>query len=142
MHGDGPFEVHHSHDSHDSHDPHDVKESVTDAYGSPVVPHSATDPGSVIPPHSTFDPRTPRTKGAAMTATAPPPAGEAGGGGRVELSPDSVPSGPYANQDLLPVPLAQRKWTTYNFTALWVGMAHNVASWTLASGLVALGMDW
>ncbi|MDX3236860.1 NCS1 family nucleobase:cation symporter-1 [Streptomyces sp. ME03-5709C] len=75
-----------------------------------------------------------------MTATAPPPAGEAGG--RVELAPDAVPSGPYANQDLLPVPLAQRQWTTYNFTALWVGMAHNVASWTLASGLVALGMDW
>ncbi|MFF7215371.1 NCS1 family nucleobase:cation symporter-1 [Streptomyces sp. NPDC008238] len=77
-----------------------------------------------------------------MTATAPPPAGRAGAEGRVELSPDAVPTGPYANEDLLPVPLAQRKWTTYNFTALWVGMAHNVASWTLASGLVALGMDW
>jgi NCS1 family nucleobase:cation symporter-1 len=77
-----------------------------------------------------------------MTATAPPPAGRAEADGRVELSPDAVPSGPYANEDLLPVPLAKRKWTTYNFTALWVGMAHNVASWTLASGLVALGMDW
>ncbi|MFJ5217315.1 NCS1 family nucleobase:cation symporter-1 [Streptomyces sp. NPDC088354] len=77
-----------------------------------------------------------------MTATAPPPAGRTGAEGRVELAPDAIPTGPYANEDLLPVPLAQRKWTTYNFTALWVGMAHNVASWTLASGLVALGMDW
>ncbi|WP_431964123.1 NCS1 family nucleobase:cation symporter-1 [Actinacidiphila sp. bgisy160] len=77
-----------------------------------------------------------------MTATAPPPAGRAGADGRVELSPGAVPSGRYANEDLLPVPLAKRKWTTYNFTALWIGMAHNVASWTLASGLVALGMDW
>ncbi len=53
-----------------------------------------------------------------------------------------MPTGHYANPDLLPVPLAQRRWTTYNFAALWVGMAHNIASWTLASGLVALGMDW
>ena len=50
-----------------------------------------------------------------------------------------MPTGHYANPDLLPVPLAQRRWTTYNFAALWVGMAHNIASWTLASGLVALG---
>ena len=80
-----------------------------------------------------------------MTATAPPPPStpeRTVADGRVELSADAVPSGAYANEDLLPVPLAQRKWTTYNFTALWVGMAHNVASWTLASGLVALGMDW
>ncbi|WNI16802.1 NCS1 family nucleobase:cation symporter-1 [Actinacidiphila sp. ITFR-21] len=62
--------------------------------------------------------------------------------GRVELADGSVPSGPYANRDLLPVPVAQRRWTTYNFAALWVGMAHNIASWTLASGLIALGMDW
>ena len=33
-------------------------------------------------------------------------------------------------------------WTTYNFAALWIGMAHNIPSWTLAAGLVALGMDW
>lgn len=64
-------------------------------------------------------------------------------GDRVELSADAgPPSGPYANPDLLPVPVAQRTWTTYNFTALWIGMAHNIPSWTLASGLVALGMDW
>jgi NCS1 family nucleobase:cation symporter-1 len=40
------------------------------------------------------------------------------------------------------VPPARRRWTTYDFTALWVGMAHSVPSWLLASGLVALGMDW
>ena len=50
--------------------------------------------------------------------------------------------GRFANADLRPVPVAERHWTTYNFTALWVGMAHNIPSWTLASGLVALGMDW
>ncbi|MEW1635986.1 NCS1 family nucleobase:cation symporter-1 [Streptomyces sp. NPDC093801] len=64
-------------------------------------------------------------------------------GDRVELAPGEVPSdGRFANPDLLPVPVAARRWTTYNFTALWVGMAHNIPSWLLASGLVALGMDW
>ncbi|GAA4623408.1 NCS1 family nucleobase:cation symporter-1 [Actinoallomurus vinaceus] len=78
-----------------------------------------------------------------MTATSPSPAEPTVSGGRVELPPGAaVPTGPYANEDLLPVPIAKRRWTTYNFTALWVGMAHNLASWTLASSLVALGMDW
>ncbi|RKT08614.1 NCS1 family nucleobase:cation symporter-1 [Streptomyces sp. 3211.6] len=64
-------------------------------------------------------------------------------GDRVELAPGEVPSdGRFANPDLLPVPVGARRWTTYNFTALWVGMAHNIPSWLLASGLVALGMDW
>ncbi|MEU6480023.1 NCS1 family nucleobase:cation symporter-1 [Streptomyces sp. NPDC047017] len=63
--------------------------------------------------------------------------------GRVEIAPGTPsPDGPHANADLLPVPVAGRTWTTYNFSALWVGMAHNTASWTLASGLIAVGMDW
>ncbi|WP_432014077.1 NCS1 family nucleobase:cation symporter-1 [Streptomyces cucumeris] len=81
-----------------------------------------------------------------MTATAPPPA-EPGPttrpDGRVELPPGtSLADSRFYNEDLRPVPVAERRWTTYNFTALWVGMAHNIPSWTLASGLVALGMDW
>src|SRR4051812_45574415 len=61
----------------------------------------------------------------------------------IELTSDAYPAGSrYANEDLRPVPLAERRWTTYNFTALWIGMAHNIPSWTLASGLIAFGMDW
>ncbi|MCZ4123765.1 NCS1 family nucleobase:cation symporter-1 [Streptomyces sp. H39-S7] len=71
-----------------------------------------------------------------MTITASP-------GDRVELPAGAaLPDTRFANEDLLPVPVARRTWTTYNFTALWIGMAHNIPSWTLASGLVALGMDW
>ncbi len=95
-----------------------------------------------------------------MTATGPaspsgsPPSGVPGSapgspvpdparGGRVELPTDAVPpESRYVNDDLLPVPVDRRRWTTYNFAALWVGMAHNIPSWLLASGLVALGMDW
>lgn len=63
--------------------------------------------------------------------------------GRVELAAGVVLDDPtLANEDLRPVPIARRRWTTYNFMALWVGMAHNVASWTLASGLIAVGMNW
>ena len=78
-----------------------------------------------------------------MTAMPPPSASRTATELRVELPASATaPTGRYANADLLPVPIAQRRWTTYNFTALWVGMAHNLASWTLASSLVALGMDW
>ena len=63
--------------------------------------------------------------------------------GRAELLHGAYPEdSKYANDDLRPIPLAERHWGTYNFTALWIGMAHNIPSWTLASGLVALGMDW
>ncbi|MFE3410864.1 NCS1 family nucleobase:cation symporter-1 [Streptomyces mirabilis] len=63
--------------------------------------------------------------------------------GRVALSdPAVLDDSRFANADLVPVPIARRTWGTYNYLALWVGMAHCIPSWTLASGLVALGMDW
>ncbi|MCX4671252.1 NCS1 family nucleobase:cation symporter-1 [Streptomyces sp. NBC_01381] len=63
--------------------------------------------------------------------------------GRVSLADGVTLDDPrFANEDLLPVPMERRTWGVYNYTALWVGMAHNIPSWTLASGLVALGMDW
>jgi NCS1 family nucleobase:cation symporter-1 len=46
------------------------------------------------------------------------------------------------NKDLAPTALKQRKWGTYNFAALWIGMAHCVPTYALAGGLIALGMDW
>ncbi|NGN66773.1 NCS1 family nucleobase:cation symporter-1 [Streptomyces sp. A7024] len=63
--------------------------------------------------------------------------------GRVSLADGVTPDDPrFANDDLLPIRVQDRTWGTYNYTALWIGMAHNIPSWTLASGLVALGMDW
>ena len=62
---------------------------------------------------------------------------------RIDLAPEAFPAdSPFANEDLRPVPVSERRWTTYNFAALWISMAHCIPSWTLASGLVALGMDW
>lgn len=63
--------------------------------------------------------------------------------GRVELTDHSaIADSPHYNHDLAPVPLERRTWSTYNFFALWMGMAHNIPSYTLAASLVALGMDW
>ncbi|MEV3858704.1 hypothetical protein AB0J38_30875 [Streptomyces sp. NPDC050095] len=53
-----------------------------------------------------------------MTNTAPPPPA-------VELAADAYPAGSrYANDDLRPVPLAERRWTTYNFVARAVGWTY------------------
>src|SRR3979490_578894 len=63
--------------------------------------------------------------------------------GRHELADDSaIRNSPLYNVDLAPVPIKRRPWTTYNYMALWIGMAHNTPTYLLASGLVALGMAW
>ena len=64
--------------------------------------------------------------------------------GRVELSAevDAGLGGALHNEDLAPVPIAKRTWTTYNYLALWIGMAINIPTWMLASGLMLLGMAW
>jgi NCS1 family nucleobase:cation symporter-1 len=63
--------------------------------------------------------------------------------GRVDLVDRGEFAGSrFANPELLPTTLPERRWTTYNYAALWMGMAHNIPSYLLASGLVALGMDW
>ncbi|WP_116248280.1 NCS1 family nucleobase:cation symporter-1 [Nocardiopsis sp. FIRDI 009] len=63
--------------------------------------------------------------------------------GRVSM-PDgrNLPEGPFVNDDLHPVPMSWRTWGTGSFTALWVSMSVNLPAWTLASGLIAVGMDW
>ncbi|MFF4962352.1 hypothetical protein [Streptomyces sp. NPDC001222] len=49
--------------------------------------------------------------------------------GGVESAPGSPqPSGPAADEDLLPVPVDKRTWTTYNFSALWVARERTQAS--------------
>jgi len=65
--------------------------------------------------------------------------------GRVELLPEvdaALEASGLHNADLAPVPIEKRTWTTYNYLALWIGMAINIPTWLLASGLIALGMAW
>ena len=63
--------------------------------------------------------------------------------GRVELADASAIEGsPLYNEDLAPVPVSRRTWTTYNYAALWISMAHCIPTYMLASGLMNSGMDW
>ena len=63
--------------------------------------------------------------------------------GRVELvDAQRIERSPLYNPDLAPVPVARRNWTTYNYAALWISMAHCIPTYMLASGLMAQGMSW
>ena len=65
--------------------------------------------------------------------------------GRVELDDAStaeLAASPLYNHDLAPVRVADRTWTTYNFAALWISMAHCIPTYMLAAGLIAAGMSW
>ena len=45
---------------------------------------------------------------------------------------------PLYNRDLAPVPLSERTWTTYNFAALWISMAHCIPTYFIAAKLIPL----
>jgi nucleobase:cation symporter-1, NCS1 family len=63
--------------------------------------------------------------------------------GRVELlTLENVEASPLYNEDLAPVAITRRNWTTYNYAALWISMAHCIPTYMLASGLMASGMNW
>jgi len=65
--------------------------------------------------------------------------------GRVELKPEAlkeISQSPLYNEDLAPVPVARRNWTTYNYAALWISMAHCIPTYMLSSGLISAGMNW
>jgi NCS1 family nucleobase:cation symporter-1 len=65
--------------------------------------------------------------------------------GRVELREEAlreIEASPLYNEDLAPVPVEKRNWTTYNYAALWISMAHCIPTYMLASSLTSVGMNW
>ncbi|HZJ46454.1 MAG TPA: NCS1 family nucleobase:cation symporter-1 [Pyrinomonadaceae bacterium] len=65
--------------------------------------------------------------------------------GRVELKPEAlaeISRSSLFNHDLAPVPISGRNWTTYNYAALWISMAHCIPTYMLSSGLISAGMNW
>jgi len=65
--------------------------------------------------------------------------------GRVELKPEAfaeISASPLFNHDLAPVKVSDRNWTTYNYAALWISMAHCIPTYMLSSGLISAGMNW
>src|SRR6188474_1269835 len=63
--------------------------------------------------------------------------------GRVEVVDTArIERSPLYNEDLAPVPVSRRNWTTYNYAALWISMAHCIPTYMLSSGLISAGMNW
>lgn len=58
-----------------------------------------------------------------------------------ELAVD-VSSSPLANDDILPVPVSERTWNTWNMASLWIGIAVCIPTYMLAASLIAAGMNW
>lgn len=46
------------------------------------------------------------------------------------------------SEDLAPVPVANRKWNTWNYAALWISMSLCIPTYMLASSLIGGGMNW
>ena len=63
--------------------------------------------------------------------------------GRVELrDPEALTASPLYNHDLAPVAVARRTWNTWDYSALWISMAHCIPTYTLASTMIAAGLAW
>ena len=63
--------------------------------------------------------------------------------GRVELHEGVVLDDPALyNEDLAPVRIEKRTWSTYTYAALWISMAHCIPTYMLASSLIGAGMNW
>ena len=46
------------------------------------------------------------------------------------------------NEDLRPCTLAEHSWPASKFASLWIGMCLCLPTYSLASGMIALGMNW
>ena len=53
-----------------------------------------------------------------------------------------ISASPLYTRDLAPTAPERRTWSTYNIAALWIGMSVVITTYTLASGLMAQGMNW
>jgi len=62
-----------------------------------------------------------------------------------ELTPSqlsSIRASELFNEDLAPVPPAQRKWRAGSFAALWISMSACIPTYMLSSSLISGGMNW
>lgn len=66
-------------------------------------------------------------------------------GGLYELTDDSVTSikiSKYYNEDLASTKVTERTWSAYHIAALWIGMSVCIPTYTMASGMMSLGLSW
>lgn len=62
----------------------------------------------------------------------------------VKKSPSSFapPGSHWSNRDLDPVPPKKRTWTMFNFFTYWLSDAFSIATWEIASTILAIGLSW
>ncbi|UFJ42308.1 NCS1 family nucleobase:cation symporter-1 [Brevibacillus humidisoli] len=53
-----------------------------------------------------------------------------------------IQNSPLYNEGLRPTTREEHNWTAYNFASLWVGMSICLPTFSLAAGLITLGMNW
>jgi NCS1 family nucleobase:cation symporter-1 len=63
--------------------------------------------------------------------------------GRVELTaPEELVSSPLYNHDLAPVAIKARTWSTWDYSALWISMAHCIPTYMFAAAMITSGLAW
>ncbi len=59
-----------------------------------------------------------------------------------EAQAAAAQNGSMWNEDLRPCTIAEHSWPGGKFAALWIGMCLCLPTYSLASGMIALGMNW
>jgi NCS1 family nucleobase:cation symporter-1 len=65
--------------------------------------------------------------------------------GIVTLTADGerqIKDSPLFNEGLRPTTRSEHDWTAYNFASLWIGMSICLPTYSLAAGLISIGMNW
>ncbi|MED1472249.1 NCS1 family nucleobase:cation symporter-1 [Bacillus salipaludis] len=55
---------------------------------------------------------------------------------------DSLSNSEMWNDDLRPTTMKEHSWKGLNFATLWIGMCLCIPAYTMASGMISLGMNW
>lgn len=56
--------------------------------------------------------------------------------------PEGIEGSSLYSEDLAPVSIAKRSWSTWNYSALWISMSLCIPTYMLASSLIEGGMNW
>ena len=56
--------------------------------------------------------------------------------------PDKLHASELYSDDLAPVPMSERTWSTWSLTAIWIGMAVCIPTYLLASYMIKAGLGW
>lgn len=58
------------------------------------------------------------------------------------MKQNALESSSLINEDLAPIPIQNRSWSTWNYAALWISMSLCIPTYMLASSLIGGGMNW